>query len=577
MTEENQQLLKELQGSPKADPERVRAVRELFFELTKAARIFRTYPRDNAMSIRAVDNLAEGFTDRLEKLGETELFVDRTQLTYFGETVYDDEDSRRSIAVRLDRDGVRRLLLSPGITRQEVVDLLTVMTVELEEDSLENDIVTLMWDKEFSHVKVFVLEEMDRVNEADEASKHVGVPCRDVVHQEQQEEDLSPEEAAQRDAENMAHLAAVCSQAKSHLVELSPERLELVRETASAEASRDVTVDLEDILIEMIRGKTSEQAFSNCLKVLGQLVTTHLKQADFDGAADLLERMQELSGDQNLTDAEHQAIALTTKHILTAEHLRGIPDILGDLPEAGLDGLDRLLNWFPPDSMTDLVGLLKLNRHQDQVEKLLLQVLGKTPEVLVDQLAGNDLELAPRILNLLRTAAVEAMVPALARCLASVDGPVRTGVVKLIARFRTDQARAALMGTLNDPDPEVRRTAIKALAGFAGGSSRQIRDQITAREFNERPLEEKKGLLAMVAQIDGDDAVPFLETFIAKKRWFESRKQEESRACAVLALGQIESPSVHAVLERAATDKSESIRAAARLAMRQRPLTVTTG
>ena len=577
MTEENQQFLKELQGSPKADPERVRAVRELFFELTKAAKIFRTYPRDNDMSIRAVDSLAEVLTNRLEKLGETELFVDRTQLTYFGETVYDDEDSRRSIAVRLDRDGVRRLLLSPGITRQEVVDLLTVMTVELEEDSLENDIVTLMWDKQFSHVKVFVLEEMDRVNETDEASTHVDVPCRDTVQQEQQEENLSPEETAQRDAENMAHLAAVCSQAKSHLVELPPERLELVRETAFAEASRDVTVDLEDILIEMIQGKTSEQAFSNCLKVLGQLVTTHLKRADFDGAADLLERMQELSGDKNLPDAEHQAIALMTKHILTAEHLRDIPDILGDLPEAGLKGLDRLLNWFPPDSMTDLVGLLKLNRHQDQVEKLLLQVLGKTPEVLVDQLAGNDLELAPRILNLLQTAAVEAMVPALARCLASVDGPMRTGVVKLIARFRTDRARAALMGTLNDPDPEVRRTAIKALAAFAGGSSRQIRDQIAAREFNERPMEEKKGLLAMVAQIDGDGAVPFLETFIANKKWFESRKQEESRACAVLALGQIESPRVHAVLERAATGKSESIRAAARLAMRQRPLAVTTG
>jgi len=47
--------------------EAARSVRELFSEFTKSARIFRTYPRDNSMSIGSVDKLASLFNACLEK------------------------------------------------------------------------------------------------------------------------------------------------------------------------------------------------------------------------------------------------------------------------------------------------------------------------------------------------------------------------------------------------------------------------------------------------------------------------------------------------------------------------------
>ena len=159
LMEEPQELLATLQTGESADPKQVEAVTNLLAELTKTVKIFRTYPCDNSMSIAAVDKLTGSLTSYFETSAELELFVGRDQLLFNSETVYEDNNPRRSMAVKLDRDGVRRLVLSPGITREEIVDFLDVLTTELDEDSLADDIVTLMWDKQFTHLKIFVLDE----------------------------------------------------------------------------------------------------------------------------------------------------------------------------------------------------------------------------------------------------------------------------------------------------------------------------------------------------------------------------------------------------------------------------------
>jgi len=61
--------------------------------------------------------------------------------------------------------------------------------------------------------------------------------------------------------------------------------------------------------------------------------------------------------------------------------------------------------------------------------------------------------------------------------------------------------------------------------------------------------------------------VDLLKRIAEDKGWFESNKHLETRACAVLALGDTQSEAARAALERYAREKAESIRAAARIAL----------
>jgi hypothetical protein len=149
-----------IQDTPEADPALLKEAQGVVDSLTKTIKIFQTYPRENTISITSVDNLTRSFCDYLDKHGSLEIFVNRHELLFQNAVVYSEKDPRRSLALKLDRDGVRRVLFYKGIARPEVVSLLETLTAPVNEESLDDDVVTLLWEKQLQHIKVFVLDDL---------------------------------------------------------------------------------------------------------------------------------------------------------------------------------------------------------------------------------------------------------------------------------------------------------------------------------------------------------------------------------------------------------------------------------
>ncbi len=567
---EPQELLAALQAGESAEPEQIEAVTDLLTELARTAKIFRTYPRDNAMSISAVDKLTGKFTECLSTLGEVELFVERDQLIFRSETVYEDDNARRSIAIKLDRAGVRRMLFSSGILPEELVDLLEVLTTEIDDDSLEDDVVTLMWDKQFTHVKAFVLDDLTPDEQYDSSKVDASDPTStDNGGSASAVEALSPEARRMQNAHGAAQLADSCVNTKEKLFPLTEEDLETAKHNAAEEDTHDVSMKLADILFEVMQDSPEEQASANVRRVLGQLVIMRMRAGQFTAAVELLEQMENMADGTQLTDEGSRALRELTTEVITPDHVGELRDILIANPEASLEVLGRLIKWFPTEALPGLTQLMTLERQQSQVEALLLKAYADHPEMLIEPLIeSEDNDLALRIMKLLEQLATESTVTPLGGLLPRLRGDLRTRLVRVIARFQTDETRQMLSALVSDANPEIRRTVIKALSQFDGGiETKELRAQLANKDFHGRSLEEKKGLLMTLAQAEREGAVGFLREVIGRKGWFESKKQEDTRACAVLALGQTGCDEARTALQQYTQDKSESIRGAARLAL----------
>ena len=555
-----------------AQAETARSMRELFSEFTKTARIFRTYPRDNSMSINSVDKLASTFSTCLDRWGEIELFVERDHLIFGSETVLQDDNPRRSIPIKLDRAGVRRLVFLPGMERQEVLNLLDALTTELDEESIEDDVVTLMWQKQFTHVKTFVLDDLSEDERFDESK--VGRSDPEPVEEETQagpEERWVPTEEQRRlDAENTGKLAEECSRTKSKLPPPTPEELESLRTEVELQENCDVSGELADVLFEVVATSREDASSSNMRNVLGQLVVMRMRAADFVGATKLLTQIEKLARKPGLDSEQAQHLKELLGKIFTEEHVEELKDILIANPEAGLEGLEALTAYFPTESLGKLTGLLSLERGQSDIDRILRQVFTGRAGLLTPALANTDIKLRNRVMKLVEALATEESVGALGAMVTALEGEERLKLVQVIARFRCDSAKVVLSELMADANADVRRVAIKALGTFDGAmDTTQVRLLISDKTFDERPLGEKKGLFNVLAHAEGTGAVDLLKAIAQNKGWFESEKHLETRACAVLALGETTSEVARAVLARYAQDKAESIRAAAHIALRR--------
>lgn len=142
-----------LSGSPQAT-----AANAALLALSRAARSFLIYDASNNAIRHFLEILQEKMQAALE-FGPLALAVRPFEMVLDREVVYVERRRDRSLAFRLFRDGVRRLVLQPGIPWGELLKLLEVLSIRYTGvRQQEDDIVTLLWKAGFTHVEIEAIE-----------------------------------------------------------------------------------------------------------------------------------------------------------------------------------------------------------------------------------------------------------------------------------------------------------------------------------------------------------------------------------------------------------------------------------
>lgn len=138
---------------------RGRAANAVMLALGRAARSFLIYEPTNEAIRIFLENLRNATRAFLQEFGELDLEVRPFELSHQGEVVYLDRDRERSLAFRLYRDGIRRLILRPGLDWHELLKLLEILSIRyVGVRQTEDDLVVLLWKAGFIHVSFDAVE-----------------------------------------------------------------------------------------------------------------------------------------------------------------------------------------------------------------------------------------------------------------------------------------------------------------------------------------------------------------------------------------------------------------------------------
>jgi len=96
------------------DSSEIDCVKDLLNQIGHSSMIFRTYPRTNQIYLKSVQNLSQKFAEYFEQDEELLLSVEQYDILFNDQKVYSETNPSRSMALKLYRDGVRRLRFLRG-------------------------------------------------------------------------------------------------------------------------------------------------------------------------------------------------------------------------------------------------------------------------------------------------------------------------------------------------------------------------------------------------------------------------------------------------------------------------------
>ncbi len=127
--------------------------------LAHVARSFVLYDAANERIRGFLEDVRAKVERFIATYGEMRLEVRPWEIALGGEVVYSEHDRERSLAFRLYRDGVRRITLKAGLAWEELIVLIGILSVRYKGvRTQEDDVVTLLWRAEFTHIEVGAVE-----------------------------------------------------------------------------------------------------------------------------------------------------------------------------------------------------------------------------------------------------------------------------------------------------------------------------------------------------------------------------------------------------------------------------------
>lgn len=438
-----------LQGS-----ERAVAAHACMLSLARASRSYLIYDPSNQAVRGFLDALRGAFVEYLSRYGELPLTVRPFELVLDQEVVYIERERERSLALKLFRDGVRKITLDADTTWQELTKLLEILSIRfvgVRHD--EDDLVTLLWKAGFHHISIESIEGFVPDDDDDEVpggERPSGAFAIAATVKIPTDFDLPAPELP--------------SPQRVEPAEVSEEaRATLVAECASPRLPQ-VTIDLTRQLLVVAGDPTNPLGFDEVAPLVREardflLSDSRLQQlrALYDVLADFADGHPELDEQLGpLVSGFFDARALQ-------KLVRSVPH---DAPSAPSE-LKQLLAALPYDPLPVLLDLLGTERAENDrriLRELLEGYLPARADVVIARLREVRGSLAADLLRALSERLPDAPALVASTLISGDDDELQMEFLRLTASARTDAStRGVLVHLLRSPSELLRVRTVEAI------------------------------------------------------------------------------------------------------------------
>lgn len=570
---------------PKSQNPATGRVKDLVGYLYKAVKTILLYPPTNSLPGEFKAQLHEKLSAYLGDEDALTLVIRGDQFLFDGDVVHEEAGGEDNFIATLHRDGIQKISFHSGLELEELDLFLSIVKKIIAERTQDDDLVTLLWEASFVHIKYEAISELDDVDyevienklmqkQAEIESQAGFVDYQSVVLEELDEgsgDDSTQAQEEGGESRSTALDSVDISKIVEDLNELSDDMSQVdtyLREAAQFDAASSTI----GIVFEILIGEEEIPGFRETCGVVDNLYDRFIQQADFKSAVRMLHGIQELEA----TEAEHSPARvkrLAESRMRTADKLR-IDQIVAALnghPGCDVESCRGLLQGLPVETLPYLVGTLGDLEHF-ATRSMMCDTLAERGAERIDTIGNGVFDkrwyVVRNIVVILGNIGGPRALYFLEKAVKHSDERVRREVIEALVRMDPSSSSHILRVALLDKNPELRIVAIRALSTRSDDETAAVvRTRITGSSFKKLEPTEQKELLGALARIQGDEAIPVFRKLIGGFGWFDHAGKIRLKTMATVAMAEGEGPELMAYLDRLTVDKQERIRDAARRAL----------
>jgi hypothetical protein len=571
--------------------------------MRKVLKVMTMYPEDNPLPSKMRGSFGVRFVEQVNRFNGFTFSIRPNEIIYNREVVFQDPNKDEALASFFYNAGIVYLEFQEGLTNEELISFLDVLKVYLKDGSDDCDLVSLIWQEQFKHIKFKTVEdlalgecetdtmisEMYPDYQKDLLYKYEIDHNRIILDDNESPDDdsastgarsLSPE--AVKDGQKMGldletdpdEIPSPIEKLLSHSYTLAEEESleidKIINEVRQFDPDRTVV----RILIEIVDYWEDQRPFKETIAICERIFDQLLNKGSFAVIADfisVLRQRLEVMSSQFPKKAE-----LLTGFIRRAGddmRIKKLTEIINRQEKVDTVSIENYLEALGWESLVPITGMLG-------------QLVSKDARLMVcDYLARSGRDHVNIIANGLRdkrwyvtrnTAMIlghiggDQALHYLATITGHSDHRVRREIIKALGNYTSDRAVDILFEFLKDPEPKLRRTALNYLTRMGGRRAfESIRNIVHSASFMKYPIEEQEQFLITYSRLGGSEVTDFLGSIVGSFSFFNNSWKARYRFMALKALAFNSSTEAEALILKYTHSRRKWLRQAAVNALEQ--------
>lgn len=538
--------------------EDVRAAKDVMQAFLKAKKTVRMYPENNPIYKKTLDDTFSRFADLFSHRDEFNLKIKQNEIFFDAEQVYSNTEKDDNFALFFFKDGLRELTFKKGLSQPEMEEFLKIISLDFDREAVDDDIVTLLWEKDFQNIK-YVADDAFLVEDEDFEKAEIN----QVKSKTPEPDEILKAYAAAFESEDAKGIS---------IVNLSDKDLQaLVKEMEKD--TQDKTGKIYQILIEMLFQSESVPEYEDIHSLLKEVFSYALKQKNLRIVIDIMQQTKVLAESPSVSDTIKRQMNLLLASANSEESIKSLGEMFDSdaaLDEQLVSEYTGFLNRTSIPSFISLLGELESIHGRKVVINILIHLGKHDIQAVAKGLQDNRWFVVRNIIYVLRHIGDKKAVEHLLATAKHTDERVRKEAIKTLGELKNPLALQTLRDCLDDVDSSIRRIAVKALGAIGSETAKRIiLERVSAKEFRGKDFDEKRDFYEVLAHWNDNDVTDFLMGTLKKKALFGKAKVDENRACAAYCLGLMGSKDALPVLSKLRDSKNKLVRDAVNAAIKK--------
>ncbi|MBI3809160.1 MAG: HEAT repeat domain-containing protein [Nitrospirae bacterium] len=546
-------------------------IKHLLILLDKTFKTVRIYGANNPVARKFVQQFYQEISSHLAIQPSIAFLVQRFDLYYQGELVYQNTSLTENLAFKLHADGIRELRFNQGLTQEDLSYFLETLQGDYDTENEEEDIVTRLWDRNLPSISLVTAEEIVKSPKSVEVmtpqdSTTLNSPVTRLKEVRAAETARQAQEAAEGKAKGKSRF-----QSGLPGYEVSQAELDQLARDLQAESSTDSISYVMNVLAAILTSEKAEDTVGKVLEMFDEILIVLIAQGDWKQLNTALKVLRDVADRPELAESLRNKLTALFAGLGNPEQLKTVEKVLNGSAEHPTEGLMAFLLQLKSSAVSSLCTLLSNldhREHRSVVCEALVEVAKDAPEPLINGLSDSRGHYVRNLVFVLGRLGDQRLAERVASLARHQDRLVRREAVRAIGALRQTGHGGPLAAFLNDSEGSIRMGALKLLTNghytvpFSAWSS-----IITQKEFTDRFISEKRATFLAISQTAGDQAVTYWRTLVTQWLWTNRAKKQELGVLAAEALGRTGTPAAVAALKAGEKRRNKAIRNACTVAL----------